>query len=165
MRTTSLIALFTLASAVVGTNTTEFTEFYTLGCPNSTKPHASQDEQLVAVNDFANLLYLQKAIETAEYKYVAKDFINHAPEVPGNGIALAIQTLSKLLPTSTIEIQRIFVGKDINGKSFSTTHFKGISSVQGVGDIADIWRLIGTCKYLVLVLRIFEACLPLRPLY
>ena len=143
MRTTSLITLFTLASAAVGTN---ITEFYTLGCPNSTKPHASQHEQLIAVNDFANLLYLQKQIETAEYKYVAKNFINHAPEVPGNGIALAIQTLKQLLPTSTIEIQRIFVGKDINGKSFSTTHFKGISSVQGVGDIADIWRLIGTCE-------------------
>lgn len=97
------------------------------------------------MNDYANLLYTQKKIQTAEDTYVATSFINHAPEVPGNGTALAIQTLSKLLPTSTIEIQRIFVGRDSNGTSYSTTHFKGISSVQGVGDIADMWRLIGTC--------------------
>ena len=145
MRTTSLLTLVSFASAVVGYGNYS-SEYYTLGCPNSTKPFATQQEQLVAVNDYANLLYLQKQIVVAENKYVAKDFINHAPEVTGNGRDIAIAILSKLLPTSTIEIQRIFVGKDINGVSYSTTHFKGISSVQGVGDIADIWRLIGTCK-------------------
>ena len=146
MRTSSLyIALIVFTSTVVGHGGYN-SEYYTLGCPKPTKPWASQREQLAAVNDYANLLYTQKQIQTAEDTYVAKQFINHAPEVAGNGTELAIQTLSKLLPTSTIEIQRIFVGKDSNGVSFSTTHFKGISSVQGVGDIADIWRLIGTCK-------------------
>lgn len=56
-------------------------EFYTLGCPNSTRPYASKEQQLQAITEYGNLLYLQKAIETAEYTYVAQDFINHAPEV------------------------------------------------------------------------------------
>ena len=56
-------------------------EYYTLGCPNTTKPYASQRQQLQAITDYGSLLYLQKQIDTAEYTYVAKDFINHAPEV------------------------------------------------------------------------------------
>ena len=45
-----------------------------------------------------------KQIETAEDTYVAKQFINHAAEVPGNGADLAIKTLKPMLATSTIEI-------------------------------------------------------------
>ena len=56
-------------------------EYYKLGCPNSTKPYASKEQQLQAITNYGNLLYLQKKIETAEYTYVATDFINHAPEV------------------------------------------------------------------------------------
>ena len=56
-------------------------EYYSLGCPKSTRPYASKEQQLQAITDYGNLLYLQKKIETAEYTYVANDFINHAPEV------------------------------------------------------------------------------------
>lgn len=55
-------------------------EYYSLGCPGSTKPWASQKEQLEAITEYGNLLYVQKNIPTAEYTYVATDFINHAPE-------------------------------------------------------------------------------------
>ena len=120
-------------------------EYYSLGCPKSTKPHASHREQLNAITDYGNLLYLQKQIDQAENTYVATDFINHAPEVPGNGVALAIKTLKPMLNTSMIEIHNVFVGSNAAGQDFSVTYFKGISSVQGVGVIADIWRMIGTC--------------------
>ena len=120
-------------------------EYYSLGCPKSTSPWASKEQQLQAITDYGNLLYLQKQIETAEYTYVATNFINHAPEVPGNGVALAIKTLTPMLGTSTIEIKNVFVGSNATGSDFSVTYFKGTSSVQGVGVIADIWRMIGTC--------------------
>jgi len=55
-------------------------EYYSLGCPKSTKPYASKEEQLQAITEYGQLLYIQKQIETAEYTYVATDFINHAPE-------------------------------------------------------------------------------------
>ena len=55
-------------------------EYYSLGCPSSTKPYASLEEQLEAITDYGDLLYLQKKVDTAEATYVAKDFINHAPE-------------------------------------------------------------------------------------
>lgn len=76
--------------------------------------------------------------------------------MPGNGTELAIKTLKPMLASSTIEIQRVFVGSDASGTDYSVTYFKGISSVQGVGVIADIWRMIGTCKYY------FYCCWPPR---
>ena len=148
MRVSSLcLAIPFLALNVVAHGVGYNSEFYTLGCPESTKPYASQEDQLKAIIDYGKLLYLEKKIEEAESTYVAKDFINHAPEVPGNGTALAIETLSKMLPTSTIQIQNQYVGVNVHGVSYSTTFFKGISSVQGVGAISDQWRMIGTCKF------------------
>ena len=126
-------------------------EYYSLGCPSSTKPWASSQQQLDAITEYGNLLYLQKQIDTAENTYVAKQFINHAPEISGNGTELAIKTLKPMLATSTIEIQRVFVGSDNSGNDYSVTYFKGISTVQGTGVIADIWRMIGTCKYKLLL--------------
>ena len=120
-------------------------EYKALGCPNGTRSWASERQQLAALTDFANLLFIQKAVDKAENTYVAANFINHAPEVPGDGRALAIATLKPMLNTSTIEIQRIFVGHNANGEAFGVTYFKGISQVLGVGVIADIWRMIGTC--------------------
>ena len=115
--------------------------------PASTKPHATQTEQLEAITKFGQLLYLQKEVETAEYTYVAEDFINHAAEVPGNGRELAIQTLVPMLKTSTVEIKNVYAGaRNATGSEFSVTYFKGNSSVFGVGVISDIWRMIGTCK-------------------
>jgi len=58
----------------------DVSEYYSLGCPKSTKPYASKEEQLQAITEYGQLLYIQKQIETAEYTYVATDFINHAPE-------------------------------------------------------------------------------------
>lgn len=107
-------------------------EYKALGCPTGTKPWASERQQLAALTDFANLLYIQKAVDKAENTYVAADFINHAPEVPGDGRALAIATLKPMLNTSTIEIQRIFVGRNADGEAFGVTYFKGISQVLGL---------------------------------
>jgi len=58
----------------------DVSEYYSLGCPKRTKPYASKEEQLQAITEYGQLLYIQKQIETAEYTYVATDFINHAPE-------------------------------------------------------------------------------------
>lgn len=58
----------------------DVSEYYSLGCPKATKPHASKEEQLQAITEYGQLLYIQKQIETAEYTYVANEFINHAPE-------------------------------------------------------------------------------------
>ena len=145
MRVSGLcFALLVFALSVAGYGGLD-SEYYSLGCPSSTTPRASQKQQLDAITDYGNLLYLQKQIDTAESTYVAKQFINHAPEVPGNGTDLAIQTLKPMLATSTIEIKRVFVGTDADGADYSVTYFKGISSTRGVGVIADIWRMIGTC--------------------
>jgi len=50
-----------------------------------------------------------------------------------------------MLSTSTVEIQRTFVGYNATGASFGLTYFKGISSDIGAGVIADVVRMIGTC--------------------
>ena len=50
-----------------------------------------------------------------------------------------------MLAGGSVELQRIFAGKDANGVSWGTIHFKGNSPKLGVGVIAGIWRLIGTC--------------------
>ena len=127
--------------------------------PESTKPHATQAEQLEAITKFGQLLYLQKEVETAEYTYVARDFINHAPEVPGNGRALAIETLVPMLKTSTVEIKNVYAGaRNATGSEFSVTYFKGNSSIFGVGVIADIWRMIGTCKCHCLLFFLCGCC-------
>ncbi|KAL8792812.1 MAG: hypothetical protein Q9195_004541 [Heterodermia aff. obscurata] len=146
MRVRSLcFAVSVLGLSVAGNSGGDSPEYYSLGCPSSTEPRASQKQQLDAITDYGNLLYHQKQIDSAENTYVAKQFINHAPEVPGNGTDLAIKTLKPMLATSTIEIQRVFVGSSADGTDYSVTYFKGISSVRGVGVIADIWRMIGTC--------------------
>lgn len=146
MRVSTLcFAIPALALSVAGDGSHD-SEYNSLGCPSSTTPWASQKQQIDAITDYGNLLYLQKQIETAENTYVAKQFINHAPEVPGNGTDLAVKTLKPMLATSTIEVQRVFVGSSADGIDYSVTYFKGISSVQGTGVIADIWRMIGTCE-------------------
>lgn len=65
--------------------------------------------------------------------------------VPGNGVELAIATLTPMLATSTIEILNVWVGSNATGSDFSVTYFKGNSEVRGLGVISDIWRMIGTC--------------------
>ena len=120
-------------------------EYQSLGCPSSTRPYASKNQQLKAITDFADQLYIQKAVAKAENTYVAEHYINHAPEISGDGRAVAIAALTPRLNTSIIEFQRIFVGRDVNGVSYATIHFKGNSQSLGVGAIAAIWRMIGTC--------------------
>ena len=120
-------------------------EYKSIGCPSSTRPWASERQQIAAMTDFADLLYIQKDVDKAEYTYVAENFINHAPEVPGDGRALAIATLKPRLNTSTIDIKRIFVGHSADGSSYGVTYFAGNSQYLGLGVIADIWRMIGTC--------------------
>lgn len=141
----STLSIAFLFSAVPTFATSKSSEYDTLGCPAGTKRYATQRQQLAALTDFGDLLYLQKQVAKAENTYVAANFINHAPEVPGDGRELAIKTITPLLNTSTIEIQRRFVGQDADGQSFGVTYFKGISQILGVGVIADIWRMIGTC--------------------
>lgn len=120
-------------------------EYYTLGCPSSTKPHASQREQLAVLTAFANDVFVQHNLDTGYNTYAAKNFTNHAPEISGNGTAIAIATQGPMLAGGTVELQRVFAGQDANGISYGTIHFKGNSATRGVGAIAGIWRLIGTC--------------------
>ncbi|KAL8905266.1 MAG: hypothetical protein Q9207_002737 [Kuettlingeria erythrocarpa] len=119
-------------------------EYYSLGCPKSTKPQASQKEQLEAITNFNNLL-VQKQIATAYNTYAATNFIQHAARIPGNGTALAINYLVPTLATTTITILDVWVGTNAQGVTKSTTYIKGDSQVRGLGVIVDIWRMIGTC--------------------
>ncbi|KAI4202338.1 MAG: hypothetical protein LQ346_002012 [Caloplaca aetnensis] len=116
---------------------TQKSEYYSLGCPKSTKPQASQKEQLQAITSFDNLL-VQKQIATAYNTYAAKNFIQHAARIPGNGTALAIAYLTPTLSTTTLTILDVWVGPNAQGITKSTTYFKGDSQVRGLGVIVDI---------------------------
>ena len=148
MRSTMLlptILLSLLSSTAIAHPKGTTKEFYALGCPSTTKPHASQSEQLTVLTNFANDVFVQHNVATGYNTYAAKNFINHAPEISGNGTALAIATQGPMLEGGTVELQRIFAGKDADGYSYGTIHFKGINPKLGVGAIAGIWRLDGTC--------------------
>ncbi|MCJ1316556.1 hypothetical protein MMC15_001877 [Xylographa vitiligo] len=121
-------------------------EYYSLGCPrNTTSPHATQREQLEALISYAQLLYIEQDVAQAYHTHAATNFINHAPEVPGDGTAIAIATQTPMLKGGSVQIQRQFTGYNLTGTAFGVTYFKGISPVEGVGVIADIWRMQGTC--------------------
>ena len=141
----STLLLSLLPSATLAHPSGQTKEYYALGCPNTTKPHAYQREQLEALTIFSNKVFVEHDLTYGYNTYAAKNFINHAPEISGNGTALAIAIQGPMLVGGTVELQRIFVGKDIDGVSYGTVHFKGINPKLGVGAIAGIWRMIGTC--------------------
>ncbi|KAL9076200.1 MAG: hypothetical protein Q9161_001247, partial [Pseudevernia consocians] len=62
-----------------------------------------------------------------------------------NGTAIVIPFQTAELKGGSIDIQRVFVGTNLTGTSFGTIHFRGNSVAFGEGDIAGIWRMIGTC--------------------
>ncbi|KAL8747443.1 MAG: hypothetical protein Q9184_007600 [Pyrenodesmia sp. 2 TL-2023] len=119
-------------------------EYYSLGCPNTTKPVASQQEQLQAITNFENLL-VQKQFATAYNTYAAADIINHAARIPGNGTALAISYLVPTLATTNLTLLDVWVGLNAQNVTKSTAYLKGNSAVRGLGVIVDIRRMIGTC--------------------
>ena len=141
----STLLLAVLPSMVLANPRYRNSDYYRLGCPSTTKPHAHQHEQLTVLTNFANEVFVQHNLETGYHTYAAKNFINHAPEISGNGTAIAIATQGPMLKGGTTELQRIFAGKAADGTSYGTIHFKGISVKLGVGDIAGIWRFAGTC--------------------
>ncbi|KAL8832838.1 MAG: hypothetical protein Q9191_000022 [Dirinaria sp. TL-2023a] len=147
--TTSILAALPLASQASPFNTPwapHIQDYFTLGCPeNTTKPFASQHEQTKVLLAFATDVYVKHLLNQGYDTYAAKDFINHAPEISGNGTAIAIKTQGPMLAGGSVQLQRVFAGADENGVSYGTIHFKGISPVRGVGAIAGIWRLVGTC--------------------
>lgn len=145
---TTLLALplSTLASPLVTRWTPHKQDYYTLGCPkDTTKPYASQRQQLKVLNTFANEVFVNKDVATGYNTYAAKDFINHASEISGNGTALAIAIQTPMLAGGHVNLQRVFVGEDESGVSYGTIHFQGFSVKFGEGDIAGIWRMVGTC--------------------
>ncbi|KAI4203603.1 MAG: hypothetical protein LQ346_001750 [Caloplaca aetnensis] len=139
-------ALPVLATVATLNQSTPFngSEYYSLGCPNSTKPFASQQEQLQAITNFDNLL-VQKQFKAAYNTYAATNFISHVARIPGNGTALAIQYLVPALANTTLTILDVWVGLNAQGDVKSTTYFKGNSQARGLGVIVDFWRMIGTC--------------------
>lgn len=156
-------ALPVLATVATLNQSTPFngSEYYSLGCPNSTKPFASQQEQLQAITNFDNLL-VQKQFKAAYNTYAATNFISHVArvstarsmasrniltkhQIPGNGTALAIQYLVPALANTTLTILDVWVGLNAQGDVKSTTYFKGNSQARGLGVIVDFWRMIGTC--------------------
>lgn len=141
----TLLPLLALARPLAPRNGVS-NDYYNLHCPtNTTKPHTSQHEQLLALIAFGNLLYTEQKVAQAYNTYAAVDFINHAPEVPGDGTAIAIATQTPMLKGGSVQIQRQFVGVNLTNTAFGVTYFKGINPVRGVGVIADIWRMQGTC--------------------
>ena len=114
-------------------------EYITLGCPASTTPTATEIQQYEALNNFATLLYLQKMPTKAFNTYVATHLINHAAEVPGDGAALALQTVGPLVSASAFVIEQLFVGQDRG-----VTYFKATTPIGTVAAI-DMFRMSGTC--------------------
>ena len=111
-------------------------EFKSLGCPKTTKPWATAQEQLHAVTNFYDTLFGGNPVK-AFTQWTAKDFINHAPDVTGDGQAAAENAVDGLLATSKEEIKNIFVGKNWRGTDFAHVYFKGINS-HGVGAIMEV---------------------------
>ena len=111
-------------------------DYYTLGCPSTTKPWANHHEQLEAVTSYYTELFSGQ-INTAFDTWAAKKFINHSPEVKGDGTAVAKAAVSGLLATSKEELLNIFVGKSANGTSYASVYFKGINP-RGVGAILEV---------------------------
>ncbi|MCJ1320629.1 hypothetical protein MMC15_005969 [Xylographa vitiligo] len=114
-------------------------EYITLGCPESTTPIATESQQYDALNDFATLLYLQKMPAKAFNTYVATHLINHAADVPGDGAAVALQTVGPLVSASAFVIEQLFIGQDRG-----VTYFKATTPV-GTAAAIDMFRMSGTC--------------------
>jgi len=114
-------------------------EYITLGCPESTTPIATETQQYDALNDFATLLYLQKMPTKAFNTYVATHPINHAADVPGDGAAVALQTVGPLVLASGFVIEQLFIGQ---GRG--VTYFKATTPV-GTAAAIDMFRMSGTC--------------------
>ena len=100
------LPLLVLSSPVESSWTPQSSDYYSLGCPKSTKPHASQREQTSVLNTFANLVFVKHDVvqgyaqilrnlsivislllrkadaqQQSRYNtYAAKNFINNAPE-------------------------------------------------------------------------------------
>ena len=121
-------------------------DFYALGCPNTTNPYASERERLDALNDFGMLLYTNHSVAAAYGFYAATNFINHAPEVPGDGTAIAIATQTPMLtaPGESTKILRSFAGSNSTLSEFGFIHFEGIAPGYGVGVIGQKSSLIPT---------------------
>ncbi|MCJ1286313.1 hypothetical protein MMC26_005658 [Xylographa opegraphella] len=133
---TVLSFLLGLGTAAPAVYTSEYT---TLGCPKSTTPIATETQQYEALSDFASLLYLQKMPTKAFNNYVATHLINHAADVPGDGAAVAIQTVGPLVAESAFVIEQLFVAQDRG-----VTYFKATTPMGTVAAI-DMFRMSGTC--------------------
>ena len=114
-------------------------EFITLGCPKTTVPVADEALQFTTAKTFSQMLFVDKKISEAFSCFIARDLINHAPDVPGDGAALAQATIAPRLSSANIEIQYVTVGQDR-----MMTYFKATSPV-GVLAAVDIFRMSGTC--------------------
>ncbi|MCJ1380349.1 hypothetical protein MMC17_003452 [Xylographa soralifera] len=122
-------------------------QYRSIHSPHQPRSQSSQPEflKLEALINYAQLLYIEHDVAQAYHTYAATNFINHAPEVPGDGTAIAIATQTPMLKGGSVQIQRQFAGYNLTGTAFGVTYFKGTSTVEGVGVIADIWRMQGTC--------------------
>ena len=121
-------------------------EYHKLRCPTgTTKPCASWEEQMAVLNEFTYRLYELQQVHQVFDKYVACDYLNHAPEVSGPGRDVAADFLANSLPGGNVTIKRRIVGYNESGSAFGITHFLGYNSYLGYGDIMYIQRFIGTC--------------------
>ncbi|GKZ30979.1 hypothetical protein AbraIFM66950_010804 [Aspergillus brasiliensis] len=144
---TALISLPLLTAAQV-VRREDPDEFTALGCPDTTKPEASQAEQLAAWDDFTNLLYTERRLTDAFTKYVATGYINHSPLVPANGVETTMGELSGIVPNVNAQLQHVFVGWDKNGTAYGTAHTRVTGNeTMGIPNSAlvDMIRMVGTC--------------------
>lgn len=167
--TTSLLTILyatALASAIPQPNK-EWPEknhsgdYYSLGCPSTTKPWASRQEQLDAVTTYYTELFSGQ-VDTAFDTWTADNFINHSPEVKGDGKVFAKAAVSGLLSQSKEEILNIFVGKSQAGISYASVYFKGVNA-KGVGAILEaspiyleVFLMLISRKVLAICRRLFS---------
>ncbi|MCJ1444673.1 MAG: hypothetical protein MMC23_005175 [Stictis urceolatum] len=129
------------APAPVADSNTNNPEYYALGCPKSTKPYASTDQQLSALNDFTHKLFDLNNASLAFGDHVAEKLINHAPDAAGDGTAAAEAAIAPMLGSAYEVVMATSVGQD-RGHVF----FRAGDQGQPPAIISmEMFRMIGTC--------------------
>lgn len=92
------------------------------------------------VEDFAGILYREKAVRKAFLKYVAEDYIQHNPNIP-DGREAAIEMLEPKFssPLASFAVKRILVDGNL-----AAVHLHGRFSPDSPGGaVVDLFRLEG----------------------
>jgi predicted SnoaL-like aldol condensation-catalyzing enzyme len=94
----------------------------TFDCPSTTHAHLSQRELQASMDRFASIFYVEKNVESAFDQYVAKNYIQHNPDI-ADGRDAAVEALTPLFSAKESHYQ---VGRHPVGlyQTFTHTSFR-----------------------------------------